>query len=388
MSTQVNENEKKKRKKPYFLILILLLMVSITSSMVGYILGQRTAPLQVGGVIDTIVVQPPDQGGDEPLEETDGRDLSLSLSGRLVYEDGTPVANTLVELHSDPRSTYTDAQGSFFFYNVAQGDHTVYVKDDDGNVMASTPIAIDAENATTGLALTGDETTGYQLQVSIDVAVIELELNLNGEKLVIHPEKAFGITYDMAIVSSKGVTAKDDGHLISSNKNLLVVDDVIVVPTDGVLLQNGDLLRNDGQLEQSTGETLGLSDTTNVPEGFTVDVTEETTTITMPSGTEVVFGGEDEGTTLPDGTKITTDGTIIDPNGEIVMNGDDYDGILKVETDAGTGETTVTQPEPEPVTPDTPAVPDEPETPDEPVTPVTPDEPVEPDEPESPEIPD
>jgi hypothetical protein len=57
---------------------------------------------------------------------------TINISGRLVYSDGSPIANKLIELHSDVQQTRTDSNGYYSFNNVSLGNHklTVFASDD------------------------------------------------------------------------------------------------------------------------------------------------------------------------------------------------------------------------------------------------------------------
>lgn len=51
----------------------------------------------------------------------------VTLKGRVVYENGTPVPGLMVELQSEPRYTNTDSDGGFIFGDVEEGRHTISV---------------------------------------------------------------------------------------------------------------------------------------------------------------------------------------------------------------------------------------------------------------------
>ncbi len=61
----------------------------------------------------------------------------VSFVLRLVDTSGNPLANMTVELHSTPKVTKTNANGIAAFQGVESGSHTLYVKDSNGNVIAS-----------------------------------------------------------------------------------------------------------------------------------------------------------------------------------------------------------------------------------------------------------
>ncbi|MEG6617617.1 fibronectin type III domain-containing protein [Peptococcaceae bacterium 1198_IL3148] len=56
--------------------------------------------------------------------------ISGTVFGRVVDTEGNPLVNLRIELHSNPRITYTDLQGYYRFDGVELGKHTVTVKDD------------------------------------------------------------------------------------------------------------------------------------------------------------------------------------------------------------------------------------------------------------------
>ena len=58
----------------------------------------------------------------------------IHLSGIVAYTDGTPAAGRRLELHSDPITTVSDSKGGFLFPNVPQGEHTISILTDEGEV--------------------------------------------------------------------------------------------------------------------------------------------------------------------------------------------------------------------------------------------------------------
>lgn len=56
---------------------------------------------------------------------------------RLVDASGKAMPGLTLELHSTPKITKTDQNGISVFYGVESGRHTIYVKDQNGNVLAS-----------------------------------------------------------------------------------------------------------------------------------------------------------------------------------------------------------------------------------------------------------
>lgn len=61
---------------------------------------------------------------------------SVTFIGVLVDKDGRTLADKIVEIHSTVQNGRTDENGSFQFNNVEFGKHTIYVKDNSGNIEA------------------------------------------------------------------------------------------------------------------------------------------------------------------------------------------------------------------------------------------------------------
>jgi len=91
--------------------------------------GTATITATVGGKISTCEVTVQQTG-------------FISVTGLLLDANGNPLANTRVELHSDPMYATTDANGYFTFNNVPLGQHTFYVKSNDGETVAEMTINI------------------------------------------------------------------------------------------------------------------------------------------------------------------------------------------------------------------------------------------------------
>lgn len=53
-----------------------------------------------------------------------------SVAGRIIKDDGTPMSNVKVELHSEIRTTFTNKNGEFKFRDVPLGTHKLYLVDD------------------------------------------------------------------------------------------------------------------------------------------------------------------------------------------------------------------------------------------------------------------
>lgn len=94
---------------------------------------------------------------------------------RLVDASGQAMPGVTLELHSTPKVTKTDQNGIAVFYGVESGRHTIFVKDRNGNVMASKDFEV----------LFGDTTLLNGDQIIIKKgAASTLNMQLDGNTLV------------------------------------------------------------------------------------------------------------------------------------------------------------------------------------------------------------
>ena len=65
----------------------------------------------------------------KPAEVINDSNKTGSVAGRIIKDDGTPMSNVKVELHSEIRTTFTNQNGEFKFRNVPLGTHKLYLVD-------------------------------------------------------------------------------------------------------------------------------------------------------------------------------------------------------------------------------------------------------------------
>ena len=96
-------------------------------------------------------------------------ETSVTLVGFVVDENNAPMANMTVELHSTPRSTVTAENGFFQFTGVEFGEHTLYVKDQNANILASQKFEIRQGDTFVfaGNVITAAPGTGITLTVKV-----------------------------------------------------------------------------------------------------------------------------------------------------------------------------------------------------------------------------
>ena len=126
----------------------------------------------------------------------------IDLKGRVVYADRTPYAHGMVKLESAPRYTWTDAEGYFIFFDVAEGAHIVSVLDKDGNVLAKCDVEIERTMEIENVQLVRLSDGKLVFQVAVDVKVLEIVtlvlrtdddgkvIGLEKVELSLEPEKA------------------------------------------------------------------------------------------------------------------------------------------------------------------------------------------------------
>lgn len=117
----------------------------------------------------------------------------VTFIGILVDENGNACADMIVEIHSTIQTGRTDENGSFQFNNVEFGKHTIFVKDENGNITAQrafnivlgTPLALNgneivAENGsvfTLRMQLDGDELTFVNIEDGNKAPVVDTDKN-------------------------------------------------------------------------------------------------------------------------------------------------------------------------------------------------------------------
>lgn len=89
-----------------------------------------------------MVIRMPALGEEMPDPTPKAEEDKFTLSGTLYDSNGDPLSNMTVELHSKVMTTKTNAIGFYIFENVVPGEHTLYVKDEADNEMASIAITI------------------------------------------------------------------------------------------------------------------------------------------------------------------------------------------------------------------------------------------------------
>ena len=125
------------------------------------------------------------------LEKEAGNTESITFVGILVDKNGKACEDKIVEIHSLVQTSRTDENGSFQFNSVEFGQHIIYVKDVNENVLAQkefniklgSPVALNgndiiAENGsvfTVKMQLDGNELTFLNIEEGNKAPVIDIK---------------------------------------------------------------------------------------------------------------------------------------------------------------------------------------------------------------------
>lgn len=172
------EESDRLKKRLLFLLPFLFVFVSITSFLAGIQIG-RTTDHNMGQMLDTIILTPT-----HPTEQPP----TIDFSGRIYYSDGTPYANQLIELHSDPMRTRTDSNGFFRFKSVEIGDHELSMLDESGQVKKRVAVSITKDTELEASQIKG-HTEQYELAISGNAIEIQVRIRVDeGTGIIIESE--------------------------------------------------------------------------------------------------------------------------------------------------------------------------------------------------------
>lgn len=171
-----NDHRREKKHLRIKGILLLLIAVSLTSCIIGFVIGRSvTMEDPTGYIVDTIPLSPEGQGDAAPK-------TYFKLTGRVLYTDGTPYASSRVELHSNPRYTDTDTLGYFSFEDVEPGSHVINVVR-NGVVQATCSVEVDADASYNDTQIVKLDDGSFSIRISLDVSVLELTLVLDNDRI-------------------------------------------------------------------------------------------------------------------------------------------------------------------------------------------------------------
>lgn len=253
MRTEPNRQEQeklhnKKNRRILLWVLVLALLILLSSCGLMYHLGKR-AQEQAEPNCQTIRV-----------EEEQETETVLSIYGIVSYTDGTPCAGHTIELHSTLQTTQTGADGSFFFYNVERGDHTLAVLDADGREKASLNFNIsEHEDKTLQYVNVSAENQRIRFEIPVNTLLlnVDVELDETVHTLTIGGVTA-GLTEGRVLTASGSVQAKDGEAVVFASGHYMLQDGTIVLANGGILFAEPSYLPPD-----AAGDTL--------PKGVTIN---------------------------------------------------------------------------------------------------------------------
>ena len=257
------------------------------------------------------------------------------------------------------------------FDNVPQGEHTVSILNEDGTTAAKRAIRIARDKDAAGASVELQENGTYTVELSVDIRVLEIQIQLDAQTLTIHPDFSYG-TKDGMVTTPAGTASVKDGVIVTPQGNVFLPDGSVVLPgaskTDAthVVLPDDTLLIN----EPVSRDGIDVS-----PQGV----------VTLPDGTVIEPGGHIK---TPGGKQKIPDETgVIVIEGMVTPIGEDTPEKPSApsspgEPPSGPDSSSV------PSTPQTSASSEEPSRPQEPSKPSEPDEPGVPSEPSVPDVPD
>lgn len=261
---KTDKNEQKIKRSRHLWFLLLIFIALVTSSILGFILGRQTGTMPLGQVVDTIVLEP-----EVPV---------FHLSGQTLYTDGSPAAGLRMQLHSEPIETQTDSAGNFLFPNVEQGEHSISVLSATGDVLAQREVQILRQNQTHQASVKLTETDSYVIELSVDVRVLEITIELDQGSLSIDPNLTF---------------ATAEGQVSTPYGTANISQGTIVTPQGNVYLTDGHVIFPGGTQEDPT-KILLPDDQVIIDHPLASDVYDVTREgiVTLPDGTVIKPGGE------------------------------------------------------------------------------------------------
>lgn len=283
MYTYTQRRRERKRKLFSSLLLMLLLVSYTTFSAVLFIWDIADLLVLPGRASAVIVIVPTQVGGDssgepggdkiggEPGEESQRR---IDVVGEVVYTDGSPYANGLIELRSDPRYTWTDSEGRFTFTKVETGEHTLSVIK-DGRLLASCLVQLEYDLSLAKNIIRKTADGRYEIQICAFEITVEVVLEIDGDELVLTdetgmreelPDRAPGLLTDDTIAPRRYWTQSIDADIFgerSGNIGVRLIDGMKVIAPGA---KGSYTFRIENPEAFDVRYTIGLSETDeNVP---------------------------------------------------------------------------------------------------------------------------
>ncbi len=320
------ENENRRRVMP--IISLLVTVLAITSCFMWYLIKEHSVK-EVGNIVINL----------DPYKNR----IPLSLYAVVVDESGNAVADHEVELENESKEVITTkSAGDLFFFDISNGKQTMILYGKNNEILASVTVNIVFSNDVSKYQYDKETNT---FTVSKDVALLELKLVLDGDKLIIQ-EPISVVTNNSKWLYGDDVIYSMNSTIVSALNNVILQEGSIVIPNFGIILNDGRYLAGEGIL-YSNGTRINLldfdvskttiqkiSDTHFILEnGAIVKFIDGSMHVYTTDGSETIFFKH---VILKDGTIIKPNGEIIDSNGNTHQNSNGLvvgDGFVKPATD-------------------------------------------------------
>lgn len=283
-----NYKSNKKEKRNIFVIVILLFAI-ISSCTVGFFLGRSGE-----NPVDTIYLKEPQKA------------VSFNVEGHALYTDGTPVKNSNLELHSKVIKSSTDENGYFLAEEVSPGDHTIFLFDENGQVLASCSFTLNLDSAIDGINVERRSDGNTLINTTVEISSLQVLIEVgNDGKLSLYPHMLLKTT-DGTRITSDGVTIKPDGTVLMPDGSVIDIDGILTL-ADGTKHKIGDgdyktdsgmvILKDGSIITDSHSFVIGKNNSVSiigsneyqVAEGITINNNKE---VVLPDGSVVKPSGQ------------------------------------------------------------------------------------------------
>ena len=262
---QAEEKERKKEKRPLpFLLGVLALLLLISTVITCILLGNRTREQKAPGG-DSFIIG----GGEEPVP---GQGPELHLAGRITLTDGTPLADTTLELHSEVKKGKTDQDGWFFFEDVEPDVHSLFVLDEKGKTQAEIKLELSRNETAEFSQLRIEKTAAnqYLFHIAEEIRYLELDLELNRGALTVRMDKTAAVDREgfvslpsQELNAREGLVLLPSGTVITRENQiihgtLVVLPDnqVSRIPSNGLILEDGTVVSGEGEIQLPDGTVI------------------------------------------------------------------------------------------------------------------------------------
>jgi len=262
---QAEEKKTREEKRPLpFLLGILALLLLISTVITCILLGNRTREQRAPGG-DSFIIG----GGEEP---SPGQGPELHLAGRITLTDGTPLADTTLELHSEAKKGKTDQDGWFFFEDVESGLHSLFVLDESGKTQAEIKLELSRNETAEYSRLRIEKTAAnqYLFHIAEEIRYLELDLEINQGALTVRMDRTAAVDKEgLVSLPSQELNAREGLVLLPSGTvitrenqiihGMLVVlpdNQVSRLPSDGLILEDGTEVTAEGEIRLPDGTVI------------------------------------------------------------------------------------------------------------------------------------